>query len=35
VETCEQQLDYVVPPVKSRGLSTAENARYHQEHTKL
>src|SRR5262249_18832850 len=35
VETCRQQLDYVVPPIKPGGLSTAELARYLQEHPKV
>jgi hypothetical protein len=35
VETCEQQLDYVAPPIKPGGLSTAELARYLQEHPKV
>ena len=29
---CRQQLDYVAPPVKPGGLSTAELARYLQQH---
>ena len=35
VETCRQQLDYVAPPIKPGGLSTAELARYLQEHSKV
>jgi TPR repeat protein len=35
VETCEQKLDYVVPPIKAGGLSAAELARYLQEHPKV
>ena len=35
VETCRQQLDYVAPPIKPGGLSTAELARYLQEHPKV
>jgi TPR repeat protein len=35
VETCRQQLDYVTPPIKPGGLSTAELARYLQEHPKV
>jgi TPR repeat protein len=35
VETCRQQLDYVVPPIKPGGLSTAELARYLQKHPKV
>jgi len=31
-ETCRQQLDYVAPPIKLGGLSTAELARYLQQH---
>jgi TPR repeat protein len=32
VETCRQQLDYIVPPIKPGGLSTVELARYLQQH---
>lgn len=35
VETCRQQLDYVVPPIKPDGLSAAELARYLQEHPQV
>jgi hypothetical protein len=35
VETCRQQLDYVVPPIKPGGLSTVELARYLQENPKV
>ena len=35
VETCRQQLDYVVPPIKPGGLSTVELARYLQDHPKV
>ena len=34
-ETCRQQLDYVVPPIKPGGLSTVELALYLQEHPKV
>jgi hypothetical protein len=35
VETCRQQLDYIVPPIKPGGLSTAALDRYLQEHPKV
>src|SRR6516225_5047108 len=35
METCRQQLDYVAPPIKLGGLSTAELARYLREHPEV